>query len=99
MKWNPQKITLHKMLDVIDWKDGYKHFRSSSSGYISKKSVRDYIFNRYNNKCNYCSSDENLQIDHIESVLSCYQKGHLYFCNSIENLQLLCKKCNLSKKP
>ena len=54
------------------------------------KDVVDTVWNRDGGKCVYCGSNENLHLDHI-----------IPFSNggdtSVENLQLLCQKCNLEK--
>jgi hypothetical protein len=44
----------------------------------------------YGYKCNYCHSVEDLELDHIISIS---KEGS----NEFENLQLLCKPCNLIK--
>ena len=54
------------------------------------KDVVDTVWNRDGGKCVYCGSNENLRLDHI----SPFSKGG---DTSVENLQLLCQKCNLEK--
>lgn len=54
------------------------------------KSTRDYILARDGYRCKYCSSNQNLQIDHIYP----FSKGG---GNESNNLQVLCRNCNLSK--
>lgn len=54
------------------------------------KSIVDAIWRRDKGCCVYCGSTENLQIDHIIP----FSKGG---SSNIENLQLLCQKCNLKK--
>ena len=54
------------------------------------KDVADTVWNRDGGKCVYCGSTENLQFDHIIP----FSKGG---ATSVENLQLLCQKCNLDK--
>jgi hypothetical protein len=34
-----------------------------------------------------------------DEVYSCFKLRKFSFCNSIHNLQILCKKCNTSKLP
>ena len=61
---------------------------------ITKASVRPTrkkrVFNERGAKCAHCGTEENLTIDHIIPR----SKGGT---NKIENLQVLCKKCNLKK--
>ncbi|MEY1087287.1 HNH endonuclease [Morganella morganii] len=52
--------------------------------------IRERIKNRDGEKCNYCGSTSDLQIDHITPV----SKGGN---SNDENLQVLCKSCNLLK--
>jgi len=97
--WNPNRRFVLLLDDYIDKKEAFKKFRSSSSGFISNKTLRDVLLVKFNNKCVLCNSAEQLQIDHIESVLSCFNREKFNFCNTEDNLQVLCKKCNTSKTP
>ncbi len=99
MIWNPQRLTLLEITDNLDPKESFKYFRNSSSAFIKNKKVRNFILKRDKNKCVICNSTDFLEIDHIKSVFSCFNSGEIFFCNSIDNLQCLCKKCNTSKKP
>lgn len=54
------------------------------------KDVVDAVWRRDGGKCVYCGSTENLQLDHIIP----FSKGG---ATTVENLQLLCQKCNLQK--
>ncbi len=50
IKWKPN----YKKLYIIIGKQKtlYNYLRNSSNAFIKKKQVRNYIFNRDNNKCN-----------------------------------------------
>lgn len=96
LKWNPTECTISKM-NSDDYYISFKAFRVSSSGYINKKYVKEYVFKKYNNRCNSCGSDNELHVDHIKSVHYCFLNNVKDYCNSLENLQLLCSKCNLLK--
>ena len=52
--------------------------------------VRKAVLEKYNFTCIYCGSKEKLEIDHIIPLSS---KG----TNEADNLQVLCKACNISK--
>ena len=53
-------------------------------------SIKKKVFNRDGRKCNMCGSTEKLCIDHIFPV----SRGGF---TKMENLQVLCEKCNLQK--
>ena len=64
--------------------------RLEASKYISKKHIRKIIFDKYDNCCHYCGSDESLEIDHVVPV----SKGGK---SNLQNLQSLCMNCNSKK--
>ena len=99
IEWKPSRLTLFRMYECMDKKKRQKYFRAASSAYISKPKVKDYVFRKFNNKCALCGTSENLQIDHIKSVHSCFKSNNINKCNTLSNLQLLCASCNASKKP
>lgn len=54
------------------------------------RDVVDAVWIRDKGRCVYCGSTENLQLDHIIP----FSKGG---ATNVENLQLLCQKCNIKK--
>ena len=54
------------------------------------KIILNKLLNKYNFKCIYCKSTENLTIDHILPI--CRGGTH-----DFSNLQILCKSCNSKK--
>jgi 5-methylcytosine-specific restriction endonuclease McrA len=98
-KWNPQKKTLRDM-ESLNFKIRLKALRNSSSGFIKRVDVREYIFERDGKQCAICHSKDNLQIDHIKSVYSC-ARGFtpIELLNTAGNFQILCKSCNTRKQP
>lgn len=76
---------------IEDWK---KDFNTGvRSGFRLKKPVRDYILNKFGNKCSHCGWNEinsftgkiPLEIDHIDG--KCEN-------NSEDNLRVLCPNCH-----
>lgn len=54
------------------------------------RDVVDAVYKRDCGRCVYCGSTENLQLDHIIP----FSRGG---ATTLENMQLLCQKCNLEK--
>ena len=67
-----------------------KLIRGRASLYTSKPRVRKLVYDKYGGCCLCCGSDNELQIDHVIPVS---MGGE----NKIDNLQLLCKSCNVKK--
>lgn len=64
--------------------------RAEANRYTSNQDIRDAVFFMYGEKCLCCGSTENIQLDHIIPI---HKDGE----NKIDNLQPLCKSCNVSK--
>lgn len=79
-----EKIVTQEMID-----SGELFGEQQKRPFIPREVV-DAIYRRDGGRCVYCGSTENLQIDHIIP----FSKGG---SSNIENLQLLCQKCNLEK--
>lgn len=78
----------------------FKMLRDSSSNFTKKKDVISAIKHKSNNKCAFCGSSENLQIDHIITVYQAFnEKRYIKILNAYGNLQILCASCNSSKPP
>lgn len=54
------------------------------------REIVDAVYKRDGGRCAYCGSTQNLQLDHIIP----FSKGG---ATILENLQLLCQKCNIEK--
>ena len=67
-----------------------KLVRRRANGYTSKKEIRQHVIDTYGDSCLCCGSGDDLQIDHIVPVS---MGGE----NNIDNLQPLCKGCNIKK--
>ena len=91
---------------IHDWKDhandpsrmSYRDDRRSlrwqrlkAAGGELATDIRSYIFLRGGNSCKSCGTGEDLTIDHVFPI----SKGGT---NHIDNLQVLCRRCNSSKK-
>jgi len=71
---------------VIDYKDA----RRAATNATRPEWVRIKVMEKYNGKCRYCGSTEDLTIDH---ALPVFRGGR----SEDENLQLLCRVCNSRK--
>lgn len=65
--------------------------RLDACKFISLKSTRNYIFEKYGKKCLCCGSEGGIHLDHVIPVI----KNGIY--DDLDNLQPLCKRCNSLK--
>ena len=82
-KINKFEKRFHKLASIL------YEIRPSNNRYIPK-SVRQRVLIRDEYRCVKCSSQKDLQFDHIVAVA----KGG---SNEEANVQVLCKRCNLRK--
>jgi 5-methylcytosine-specific restriction endonuclease McrA len=98
-KCNPHWITLSRPGCSND-KIRYNAYRNISSGFVARKDIRNIVLKKYNNRCAYCGSIDDLQIDHIVSVYNAFKtRMSIDVLNSEDNLQVLCRSCNAAKTP
>ena len=97
-RWNPVRMRVSWQGNFMD----IKYLRNSSSAFIHKKDVREIIFSDFDNTCACCGSKEVLEIDHVKSIFWFFRnrtkRDILLELNSRDNLQLLCKNCNIDRK-
>jgi len=89
--WYPILFPYHKN----KWLIAYKKVRTKISGYKTKYGIdtEELIRESYGTECIYCTTIlkvRNMSLDHI---IPQYRDGE----NSIENAQIICKKCNRRK--
>ena len=97
LKFKEKEIiaALERGADIRDLDTVYKlpQSISSTSDSFSRRTsqkAKDLVWNRDGGKCVICSSNVNLEFDHIIP----FSKGG---SNTYRNLQLLCEKCNRKK--
>lgn len=74
---------------LCGWFKESKEEKERRSRYVPRHIVGE-VWRRFEGKCAECGSENDLHIDHIIP----FSKGG---SNHIDNLQLLCKNCNLKK--
>lgn len=72
-------------------KNRRRWIRMKEAGGSIRKAVRIAIMDAFGHQCAYCKSPDDLTVDHIYPVA----KGGT---NKMENLQVLCRRCNSRKK-
>ena len=70
--------------------DELQNLRNAKRKRKISRRKRKEVFRRANGKCRHCGAEQNLEIDHIFP----FSRGG---GNEIENLQLLCSRCNNRK--
>ena len=83
-EYTDDEIVVTFEVDVTEGNQKKKRSRRIS------QDVKDKVWRRDEGKCVECSSNENLEFDHIIP----HSKGG---ANTYRNIQLLCEKCNRSK--
>ncbi|MDB9780034.1 HNH endonuclease [Flavobacteriaceae bacterium] len=83
-EYTDDEIVVTFEVDVTEGNQKKKRSRRIS------QDVKDKVWRRDKGKCVECSSNENLEFDHIIP----HSKGG---ANTYRNIQLLCEKCNRSK--
>jgi len=81
LKKVPQSLI--DFIDILDYEPTEKEFK----GKKVHKNLREKILKKYDDKCCFCGSKDNLEIDHIIPV---FQGG----TNDEDNLRVLCQSCN-----
>ena len=54
------------------------------------------VFNKYNGKCSICGDTNYLAIHHIDGKGRNYENEGLIPNNSVDNLELICRRCHCS---
>lgn len=97
-KWKPNSTTRRK-IKSHEFRVRYKALRNSSDAFIKRADVREYIFEKCEQKCYICGALEDLQIDHVVSVYCFALKGlDYYLLNDETNLRAICGRCNSAKE-
>ena len=85
-------VTYHRKYDRYASSAQAMNYKAKKCGVKGIVSPSDLLklYEQYGGKCAMCGSTEDLTFDHI---IPFYRKGD----NTIENLQVLCRKCNMEK--
>ena len=88
---------LYKVMKIADSQyERYREYNSrervrvKANNYTSKPKIRNKVFELHGEVCLKCGSEDHIQLDHVVSV----RRGGK---NKIDNLQPLCKDCNIKK--
>lgn len=84
------KENLLRTYEIRELYNSYKERRRRACAFTSKPEIRKAVFEKHGEQCRKCKSKENLELDHIIPIA----KGGE---DVIDNLQPLCKNCNVSK--
>ena len=88
----PNKHEQDELCRSVTSTEPYSENKESFSNSLEWKALRREVFNKYPPFCMRCRSKKNLEVDHIKPRIK-YPDLELDF----DNLQILCKDCNLIK--
>ena len=96
--WRPYRPTTIKIRSG-DFRTRYKALRDSSSSFTHRSDVKRIVYEKYSGRCYLCGAVNDLQIDHIVSVYryALEQIEPVSGLNKLDNLALICRRCNSGK--